>query len=407
MAPESLRGCSKPVRLGVASRETNQVPEGSTGIYIRCRTRHEAKCPSCAELYRQEAVKLIERGVPSSRPYGSHLLFVTLTAPGKEYFGTANHRMNGKFTGICPCGQRHSKDDGLLGVPIDIDKFDYAKAVKWNRNIPELWRRFLIALERELPHQTIEFVKVVEIQRRGLFHIHAIIRIQPKFSPRKNNLNRVEITNAIKKSAKIPVVEGDIFGKQVDVQFARQKNPKRRKGESSEKYRNRINSSPTRNTFARYLAKYATKGMEHATEKGTQSKYIRAHHMKLRSAAMPESTLWLENSLARIKSQSSSRFEDVEKIRQIEKRIRSRAQNKIQSFGFQGQFLTKSKNYSTTFTAIRAEAKQFAIKDNHQLISEGEFWMVLGFGVLDEHEALVYDYWLEKLKPKGYDFPKK
>lgn len=295
-------------------------------------------------------------GVPSIRKYGSHLLFVTLTAPGKDYFGSANHRVNGKYTGNCPCGSKHSQEDNLLGAPINFDEFDYEKAVSWNAKVPELWRRFLIALERELPNQKIEYVKVVEIQRRGLFHIHAILRIEPAIFTRKNILVRNVIQIAIKDASKVPEVEGHKFGVQTDVKFAKQRPPKKRRGESTKDYKIRVNKTPTRNTFARYLAKYATKGMEHATEKGVNSKYLRAHHMKLRVAAMPASKEWQVGAFIKLHKDLRNNPEKSGTIEQTKQRIRSRGQSKIQSFGFSGQFLTKSKRYSTTFKAIREEA---------------------------------------------------
>jgi hypothetical protein len=405
------KGCYRPIRLRQINLSTGEIPEGARAIYSRCGTRHETKCASCAEIYRRDAITLIEKGVPKRRRKGHHLLFVTLTAPGSEYFGSANHRQTGQFTGVCPCGTAHPQDDELLGAPIDFDKFDYDLAVRWNNSLPELWRRFIIALERTFPDQRIEYVKVVEVQRRGLFHIHTILRIEPT----KNSgiiYDRESVKVGVIKAVRIPNVSGHKFGKQVDIKFARQNPPKKRKNETQADYQKRVRQSLTRNTFARYLAKYATKGSDHAKRKGKIGKYVVAHQVKLKQAALPYAESWKKARLVEWRETQrllpkEDRANPMYKSK-AEIVYETRANSMVQAFGFSGQFLTKSAKYSTTFKKIREKAKKVAQEKAQKLygaIKDEYQWFVEGFGLIVEHRDYVMNYWKEHLKSRGYEPP--
>ena len=391
---KTARGCYHPIQL----HEVGASLDEGRNVYVRCGSRREDKCAACAEQYRRDAVTLIELGVPKRRRKGYHLLFVTLTAPGAAYFGSANHRRPGKRTGNCKCGQIHLPDDPLIGAPINFDTFDYDLAAAWNNAVPELWRRFLIALEREMPTQRIEYVKVAEVQRRGLFHIHAIIRVEIT-KEHKHALERTEVTKAIKIASANPDVDGHKFGSQVDVEFATQRPPQKRRGESEKDYKKRVNKAKTRNTFARYLAKYATKGTDHATRNGVIGPYVKAHHAKLRNASRPKAEQLRDERLAAYQLRT-----DVNPFIYTpqERAIISRANATINDFGFAGQFLTKSRNYSTTFKAIRAKQREHAIASNSE---DKTKWSIGGQGVDIAHQVEAIAYWEQHLKPRGYKPP--
>lgn len=390
---KTARGCYHPIQLQEAG-----APQDGRAIYVRCGSRRENKCAACAEQYRRDAVTLIEMGVPKRRRKGYHLLFVTLTAPGAEFFGSANHRRPGQKTGTCKCGVVHLQDDPLIGAPIDFDKFDYEKAAAWNSALPELWRRFLIALEREMPTQRIEYVKVAEVQRRGLFHLHVILRVEIT-KEHQHALERSEVSKAIKIAAATPDFDGNKFGRQVDVAFANQRPPQRRKGESENDYKKRVNRAKTRNTFARYLAKYATKGTDHATRKGVVGKYVIAHHAKLRSASREKALRLRDERL-----QAYALRTDINPFvySPQERAIISRAEATINDFGFAGQFLTKSRNYSTTFKAIRARQRTHAISTTSE---DKTKWVMVGFGVDVQHHHEAIAFWEKHLKARGYEPP--
>ena len=74
-------------------------------------------------------------------------------------------------------------------MPLCSQCYDHAAHVVWQWHAPELWRRFCIALQRELARRCglsvaafrrgckIAYSKVVEFQARGVVHVHAPIRL--------------------------------------------------------------------------------------------------------------------------------------------------------------------------------------------------------------------------------------
>jgi hypothetical protein len=107
-------------------------------------------------------------------PSDARFLMLTLTAPS---FGR-NHRvaLDGGRGVACGCGVRHGADDSsLLGVPIDLDGYDYAGAVRWNYGSGLLFRSLVRSLRGR--YETLRYVVVREWQSRGLLHLHALLRI--------------------------------------------------------------------------------------------------------------------------------------------------------------------------------------------------------------------------------------
>ncbi len=189
------------------------MPDGV--IYKACGNRRESVCPSCSKVYQRDAYQLVRaglvggKGVPET--VATHpCLFVTLTAPG---FGAVHTRPVPKHTCAnrrrcdcrplpchpgrttpCPhgkptvCFARHEVDDQVLGVPLCLDCYDHNRQVVWNNQAGELWRRTTITMlrairrtakQRGLDPATVRlgFGKVAEMQRRGVVHFHAIIRL--------------------------------------------------------------------------------------------------------------------------------------------------------------------------------------------------------------------------------------
>ena len=162
-----------------------------------------AVCPSCSREYKGDAWHVIMCGlaggkrIPESAADHS-CTFATLTAPS---FG-AVHGLRDKGPcrarrdkPICPhgrpawCSKRHTEDDPQLGQPLCAQCYDYTGHIVWQWHAPELWRRFCIALQRDLAKRCelsvakfrrrckIAYSKVVEFQARGIIHIHAPIRL--------------------------------------------------------------------------------------------------------------------------------------------------------------------------------------------------------------------------------------
>src|SRR3954453_8712918 len=134
---------------------------------------------------------------------GHPAVFVTLTAPS---FGLVHTRRLGpdgkprrcrprRDAPICPHGARlscarvHEDGDPCVGEPLCSQCFDHTGAVVWNNALSELWRRTTIYLPRALARRTgmtqralravvrASYVKVAEYQRRGLVHLHVVIRL--------------------------------------------------------------------------------------------------------------------------------------------------------------------------------------------------------------------------------------
>jgi hypothetical protein len=100
-------------------------------------------------------------------------LFVTATPPS---FGLVHHRVVDLHAADCRrkdrctcrpkvcqpfgklcrhgrpkhCRLRHGVDDPELGHPLCVDCYDHAGQVVWNHEAPELWRRTIQQVDREL-----------------------------------------------------------------------------------------------------------------------------------------------------------------------------------------------------------------------------------------------------------------
>ena len=130
---------------------------------------------------------------------GHPAVFLTLTAPS---FGLVHSRRTASTGRMLPCRPRrkpapcprsrdlrcsrhHDQDESVLGLPFCLDCYDHAGQVVWNAHVGELWRRTVIGLRRELArvaraHGTtvrLSFAKVAEFQRRGVVHLHALLRL--------------------------------------------------------------------------------------------------------------------------------------------------------------------------------------------------------------------------------------
>jgi hypothetical protein len=332
-----------------------------------CGNRREAVCPACAERYRQDAYQLIAaglrggKGVPDS--IAEHpTVFVTLTAPS---FGHVHSRPVGpdgqprrcrprRDAPVCShgnrlsCGAIHAEDDPCLGEPLCIECFEHAAAIVWNNLLGELWRRTTIYLPRTmacLTNRTQErlrklvrfsYVKVAEYQRRGLVHLHVLIRLDqamPAYRahelhppPRRFDvelLERAVRTTLDIVSAPLPDELGPgrvRWGGEIDIR--------------------RLDGGQVRGELAGYLAKYATKSTElaggvlrrvseHEVDDLPVSDHVRAY---LREAFK----LHAEPELA------DQRFGAT-----------------AHALGYRGHCLTKSRRYSTTFKELRAEREAF------------------------------------------------
>lgn len=203
-------GCAHPIRLRgdlhtvetstgriVDTTGTDTMPDGV--LYVPCGNRRATVCPSCAETYRADTFQLVKaglaggKGVPPS--VAEHpCVFLTGTAPS---FGPHTHHRDGRpcrprrDAETCPhgvlleCRQRHAEDDPAAGRPLCLDCYDHDHQIVWNGYAGELWRRSMNTSNRLLRRLgdrhgvrlRLSYAKVAEFQRRGVAHIHAMVRL--------------------------------------------------------------------------------------------------------------------------------------------------------------------------------------------------------------------------------------
>jgi hypothetical protein len=341
---------------------TDTEPDGI--LRKACGNRREAVCPSCAERYRGDAYQLIAAGLRGGKGVPETVtehpaLFVTLTAPS---FGLVHSRPLGpdgtprrcrprRDAPVCPhgfrlsCGRVHDEDDPCVGEPLCGECFDHAGAVVWNNALGELWRRTTIYLPRALARLTgmtqkalrelvrVSYVKVAEYQRRGLVHLHVVIRLdrampayraeEIKAPPGRFGVELLEdALRCVLDEVQAPLPDelggGTVgWGGELDV---------RRLGVDE------------RREVAGYLAKYATKSTELAggvlhrvTEHQLDELPVREH----------------------VRAYMREAFALAADPRLGDRRLAVTAH----AFGYRGHCLTKSRRYSTTFKALR-EARE-------------------------------------------------
>jgi hypothetical protein len=197
--------CASPIRLEASDEFGRQ-----HHVLTRCNNRRALACPSCSDLYARDIWQLIHAGLDGGHhgipnTVADHpQLFVTLTAPsfgavhtirhnGRCHPGSrqAHHCGHGRSV-RCDC--THRAEDSTVGQPLCSDCYDYVGHLLFAWHAPELWRRFTIRLRRSLAQEMRirgadpkgtrpSFVKVVELQRRGVPHFHAVIRLDAASPP--------------------------------------------------------------------------------------------------------------------------------------------------------------------------------------------------------------------------------
>ena len=385
---EQCGWCSHPIRLIgssvnvntstgeiLRSYSTNDEPEGV--LMKACGTRRATRCPSCASLYASDARMLVRaglaggKGVPESvaqRP----MVFATFTAPS---FGAVHGARDAKpcraGTNQQPCAHgrlvtchlRHRGDDPLLGHPICPDCYDYERSVLWNATCPELWRRTTIYVRRELARLCemnvkeldqsvrLSFAKVAEFQRRGVVHLHAILRVDPRDGEGSvpHFIDAQTLTSAIRAAASkvsAPLSAGFSgtslasarWGRQLDVRVI---DTQEIDGDASGSDESRRSSR----AVANYVAKYATKSTDDlgALDRRLTSlddldaRNVSAHFRRL------VTTAWRLGALSHL----------------------TRLRTWAHSLGFGGHWLTKSRRYSVTFKFLRAERQAWQVQRQH------------------------------------------
>jgi hypothetical protein len=367
-------GCLQPVLLrgrvdhidgatGELLHRYTTVHEPGGVLPIACKTRRASQCPPCSEIYRADTYQLIRAGLTGGKGIPATIVnhpcvFATLTAPS---FGPvhAYRERDGKVQACrprrrarpCPhgirlsCTEKHTRDDNRLGQPLCRDCYDYTGSVLFNACAPELWRRFAITLRRTLARQAgltgkafaaqvrLSYAKIAEYQRRGVVHFHAIIRLDGPAGPTTTPPAWATLdllTAAIDQAARTVHVETPAapgvpartlaWGREHDTR------PVTTTGELTD------------TKVAAYVAKYATKAAECT---GTLDRRITP-----------------ADQLAELPIRDHARRHIAECIRlgKLPGLEGLRLIAWAHMLGFSGHFSTKSRTYSTTLGALRADS---------------------------------------------------
>jgi replication initiator protein RepSA len=411
---KSAGGCEQPIRLRgerltvdadtgelIESYSTDDEPTGF--LLTACGNRRASRCAACAEVYRDDTYHLIISGLAGGKHVPESVsthprVFLTLTAPS---FGAVHARRvkAGKARPCRPrrdrpvcrhgrpegCSKRHQEGDPDIGQPICVDCYDYPQAVLWNAHAPELWRRLTLTLpkmmtaELGITHKAfrqqarISYARVIEYQRRGLIHFHAVIRLDGPSGPDEppppwatTELLTQALTSAIATVA-VPVPHPDpdqetltlVWGDQADIR------PIEVAAE--------LDGIADKHV-ARYIAKYATKGAETT---GTVDRPIRypTQINRLRISDHARRMIWTCFTLA-----------DLPEYRQL------RLRHWAHMLGYPGHFSSKSRRYSVTLTELRQAraayaARAFSERNNRpapdasrSVITTGQ-WKYVGSGL--------------------------
>jgi hypothetical protein len=370
---EHSGNCSQPVRLRGSMREVDPATGESRLVYSTtrepdgvllkaCGNRRETRCAPCAAVYKGDARHLVRAGLcgdkgvpPSVTEHPS--VFVTLTAPS---FGTVHRAAADGSRRPCRparpkarcrhgrrlgCWTSHEEDDPALGQPLCPRCYDYEGAVLWNSLVTELWRRTTIYARRALARVLgltaseldtslrLSYGKVVEYQRRGVVHLHVVVRQDGLGNENQLARPHTPVDVGILASAILDAA------KRVAVPY-----PLRNPGRPLRaRWGDQIDLSPiigrgaTRSAraVANYVAKYATKSTD---DEGVLDRRLRPG--ALESMDLPDHLRRLVKSALRLGARPELQH--------------LRLPAWAHTLGFRGHWLTKSRRYSTTFGALRA-----------------------------------------------------
>ncbi|MFE0727615.1 replication initiator [Streptomyces antibioticus] len=387
-------GCAHPVHL---SGSTTTL-DGTTGeilhhydtrnepgerLLVRCRNRRATICPACSRLHAGDTYHLVRAGllggknVPPAVRYRPRL-FVTLTAPsfgpvhraGEQCRPRRDRRTceHGRTLG---CATVHASDAPIVGQPLCPDCYDYTAHVLWHAHASKLWDRFVIDVRRRLAtsvglvqsrfaeHARLSFARVAEYQKRAAVHVHAVVRLDgPNGSddepPAWGTVPL--LIDAVRTSARRVLVHSPYspavgeralrWGEQIDA------SPLRTDGDG-----------PDDDAVAAYVAKYVTKG---ASETGAGLDH--------------PLTTWADIESAPVSTHVRTLMRACWRLGGLPEYEPLRLRPWTHTLGYRGHILTKSRAYSTTYAALRAErAHHMGHTDTPDTITEHN-WRYIGSG---------------------------
>ncbi|MEV6538713.1 replication initiator [Streptomyces sp. NPDC051665] len=364
-------GCTHPVHL---SGSTNTL-DGATGevlhhydtrnepgerLSVRCRNRRATICAPCSRLHAGDTFHLVRAGLLGGKNVPATVrnrprLFVTLTAPSFGPVHRAGDRCRPRRDGgICEhgrplgCGAIHAPNDLLAGQPLCAGCYDYPGHVLWHAHASKLWDRFVIDVRRRLAssaglvqchfadHARLSFARVAEYQKRAAVHVHAVVRLDGPAGPDDEppawgTANR--LTDAVFASARRVLVHtphspavGELalrWGVQVDARPL---------------HADTNGDGPDDDAVAAYVAKYVTKG---ASETGAGTDH--------------RVTAWDDIATASVSEHVRTLMRTCWRLGGLPEYEPLHLRTWTHTLGYRGHILTKSRAYSTTYAALRAE----------------------------------------------------
>ncbi len=193
----SMGECENPIRLARSKavsldRGTGEVTYADSTYVKPCGNRRAGECAHCSRQHSGDCYSIIQSGLDKKSPF----LFVTLTAPGSATGGTGfwvagnTPPKDCKTCGLPVAGYRPGRvreDDSRIGSPYCLACFDPSKAARWNSDASALWAETILLARRYMRDNCIgdsddkklpkiDYVKVIEFQRRGAIHFHGLFR---------------------------------------------------------------------------------------------------------------------------------------------------------------------------------------------------------------------------------------
>jgi replication initiator protein RepSA len=386
--------CRHPIRLrgfvvsGPSGVETVTFSSASLpdGVVLKaCGSRSEVRCPSCAAVYRGDSRHLVRTGLVGVKGVDEAIalhpaVFLTLTAPsfGAAHLASAVSPCHaGDARAVCAhglpleCRGSHERREDLVGTPLCPDCYDYEGAVLQNASTPELWRRTMIYTQRQLAFVLgltqadaggvvrLSFCRVAEFQRRGVVHLHAIVRADgPNGSLPPVDAEQLA-RSCLQAAAAVTMTHPKgtaAWGRQIDVQVLEHGDERARR-------------------VAIYVAKYATKS---SSDDPRLDAPLRSLEDLDRRGLAPHPHRMAATALELGADPALSNFKLVQHAHRL---------------GFGGHYLSKSRHYSTTFSALRDARVQW--REAHRLggdvPTDHSFagrWHGVGAGWANKGEAL-------------------
>ncbi|MEV6755414.1 replication initiator [Streptomyces sp. NPDC051214] len=362
-------GCAHPIHLtgstttldattGEILHHYDTRNEPGERLSVRCRNRRATVCAPCSRLHAGDTFHLMRAGLLGGKNVPATVrdrprLFITLTAPSFGPVHRAGERCRPRRDGgVCEhgrplgCGAVHDSEDRLVGQPLCADCYDYPAHALWHAHAGKLWDRFVIGVRRHLAtaagivqsrfpdHARLSFARVAEYQKRAAVHVHAVVRLDGPTGlddepPAWGTAD--QLADAVRASASRVLVRtpyspaiGELvlrWGAQVDTRPLHSNS-----------------TGPDDDAVAAYVAKYVTKG---ASETGAGTD----HRL----------TTWDDIGMVPVTDHVRTLMRTCWRLGGLPEYEPLRLRAWAHTLGYRGHILTKSRAYSTTYAALRAD----------------------------------------------------